>query len=71
MSSGGSSAKRVLAVLSPLREADVVTCTKLASVLRTNPKFLQKAIRHWLKKSERHRLDSFWKLLLDWARSYV
>ena len=71
MSSGGSSAKRVLAVLSPLREADVVTCTKLASTLRSNPKFLHKAIRHWLKKSERHRLDSFWSLLLDWARSYV
>ena len=45
MSSGGSSAKRVLAVLSPLREADAdMHKTRLG--LSTNPKFLQKAIRH-------------------------
>jgi hypothetical protein len=72
LSHGGSSAKRVLAILSPIREANVVTSSKLASIWRDeNPKFLRSALRHWLKKSERHRLESFWGVLLTWARSYV
>eukprot|EP00940_MAST-03C_sp_MAST-3C-sp2_P000557 g557.t1 len=67
MSSGGSSASRVVALVAPLRAEGVDCAEKLSSVWRRDSGFLRDALRKWVRKSERPRIKEMWPALMQWA----